>query len=263
MTVNILRVEKNCACASFDFEKYQLAPGESAKLTINVDVAPAYMRKSASCVLKTDHPRFKDWFYTIEFMSLPFVVAEPDVLNLGSFSADGRDLGAVQHATVDVFGDAKIELTRDNFLVPEEIDLNVSQPTEARRLKGGIWDNRYRLSVRLSKKGREVVNHSSRSGITTKTVQLRAGESTAEQWQYSVYWRALPPLESRPSYLAFGNFRAGSRASSGIPKTPTSDRVFPRPGIFDVKLTVPGGVFEPGGRPDACLDRRRDIELPT
>jgi hypothetical protein len=204
-TVRILKIERSCACASFSLEKFALAPGEATKLTINVDVPRTYLQKSASCILKTDHPRFKDWVYAVEFVSLPFIVADPEALNLGSFSVDGRGLDAVQHATLDVFADQKVELTDHNFVVPEEIELNVSPAAEARRLQAGVWDTRYQIAVRLSKKGREVVIHSSLSGLTTKTIKVTARESTTSRWQYSVYWQMSPPLEGHPSYLAFGN----------------------------------------------------------
>jgi hypothetical protein len=181
----------------------QLASGESTELTLDVDVARTYMHKFATCVLKTDHPRLKDWAYTVELVSLPFAVAEPKVLNLGTFKLDDRSLNAVQHATLDLFADTKIELSQDHFTVPEELELKISSKPRVRRLQRDIWDTRHRVSIGLSPKGREKVLHNSRPGIITKAVQLTVGKS--RHWQYSVYWQTLASLESHPSYLSFGN----------------------------------------------------------
>ena len=133
--VKIDSVDRSCTCTSFKLEKYQLAPGETTKLTIDVDVNPGYMQKSATCVLKTDHPRFKNWSYTTKFVSLPFMVADPSDLNLGSFTVNGKNANAVQHATLDLFADSSIELTRASFSVPDEIEFNILRNPEVRRLQ--------------------------------------------------------------------------------------------------------------------------------
>ena len=119
--VQFLTVQQSCSCTSYKLDKDQLKPGEATKLTMDVIVANAYMHKYATCVLKTNHPTFKDWAYTVEFVSLPLVVTEPNVLNLGSFKADGSDLNAVKHVTLNLFREAKLDLTSDHFTVPEEI----------------------------------------------------------------------------------------------------------------------------------------------
>jgi Protein of unknown function (DUF1573) len=203
--VKIYKVEKSCTCASFKLGKYQVAPGEATTLTIDVDVIPSYMQKFATCVLKTDHPQFKDWGYNIHFISVPFVVADPSDLNLGTFTVDGENPNAVQQANLDLFADSKIELTRHNFSVPNEIELNIVSGPEVRRLQRDVWNTRYQISIGLSPKGRETILHNSQSGLITKTIQLTAGEEKSKKWQYSVYWKALAPLESHPSSLSFGN----------------------------------------------------------
>ncbi len=202
-TVKILKIDKNCGCTSFNLQKFQLAPSESTKLTVSVDVPAAYMPKSAACILRTDHPRFRDWVYSVEFVSLPFIMADPDVLSLGSFNVDGSGAYADKNVTLDVFADSKVELIQENFTVPAEIKLEISPNTEVRRLQQNAWNTRYHLSIGLSQKGKETVLHTFRSGVVTKAIDVTVGES--RRWSYSVYWQMLPPLVSQPSFLSFGN----------------------------------------------------------
>ena len=95
-TVKILKTDKNCSCTSFSLQKFELAPGEATKLTVSVDVPAAYMPKSAACILTTDHPRFRNWVYAVEFVSLPLFAADPDVLSLGSFTRRRQGCGRYQ-----------------------------------------------------------------------------------------------------------------------------------------------------------------------
>jgi len=204
-TVKILDVQRNCGCTSFSLDKRHLAAGEATKFTINVDVPTGYIPKLASCVLKTDHPRFTDWVYTVQFVSLPFIAADPDVLNLGSFGLDGTNVDASRNVAVDVFADSRTELTREMFSVPEEIDLQLFPNPGVRRLEKDVWNTRYTMSAGFSEKGREALRRRSRPGIITKAIELTAGES--RHWSYSVYWQVLAPLACHPSFLSFGNLR--------------------------------------------------------
>jgi hypothetical protein len=164
------------------------------------------MRKYATCILKTDHPLYKDWSYSVQFISVPFVVAEPTDLNLGSFTVDGRGLSDTQKATLDLYADSKIELTRDSFTVPDELELTISPSRpEALQVQRNVWRVRYKVSVGLSPKGREAVLQVSKPGLITKAIQLETDEPTPRRWNYSVYWRTSASLESHPSTLAFGN----------------------------------------------------------
>ena len=168
-----------------------------------MDVPAGYIPKVASCVLKTDRPRFKDWVYTVQFVSLPFVAADPQILNLGSYGIDGKGVDAVRHDEVDVFSSSIVELTREMFRVPEEIELELSPNPEKRQLQRDVWNTKYRLSVGLSEKGKDALARNSRSGVITKTIGLTAGSS--RRWSYSVYWQVLAPQASYPSFLSFGN----------------------------------------------------------
>ncbi len=208
--VEIHNVVKSCTCSSFELGNYRLAAGEATKLTIKVDVINSYMHKLATCVLKTDHPTFNDWNYTITFVSVPFVVADPDVLNLGSFTADGGNLGTARNATLDLFADSKIELARHNFTVPDELELEGVSSPEVRQLQRGVWNSKYDVSIRLSPKGRETVLRNAQSGIITKAIQLAAGAAKSRRWQYSVYWQVRASLEFHPSCLSFGNLLDGT-----------------------------------------------------
>jgi hypothetical protein len=202
-TVRILKVDKSCTCTLFELEKFQLNAGETTKITINVDVSKGYIQKSATCILRTDHPKYRDWVYTLDFISLPFVVADPDVLNLGSNKPEDQKSPSVQNITLNMYADSKINLRRDNFTVPDGIELNISPKPEFRSLQPDVWNTRYKLSIGLSQEGRDMLSHDSHSGIISKTIQLAAGKS--RQWSYSVFWQALPPVVGHPSYLNFGN----------------------------------------------------------
>jgi Protein of unknown function (DUF1573) len=257
--VTIHHVEKSCTCTSFKLGKYQLAPGEATTLTIHVDLTPTYMQKFATCVLKTNHPRLKDWAYNIQFISLPFVVADPSDLNLGSFTVDGQNLNAVQHATLDLFAESNIELTRDNFSVPDELELSILSGPEVRRLQRDVWKTRYQVAIGLSSKGCEAVLHDSRTGLITKTVQLSAGESRSRQWHFSVYWQAVPPLVSHPEYLSFGNLldEMDNHWRSVVISSTTRDKfriVSAKNQSRDVRIEF--SVDSPGDAPRHCVKFR-------
>ena len=220
--VKILKVEKSCTCTSFKLGKYELAPGEGTTLAIDVAVTETYMKKFATCVLKTDHPQFKDWAYNVQFISLPFVVAEPSDLNLGSFAVDGKNLDVRRVAYLDFFAKSKIALSSEDIKIPEELELSIVSGPEARRLQPGVWNTRYRISIGLSPKGRETILRNDQSGLVTKLVHINAGKARVKPYQYSVFWTALAPLECRPSYLTFGNLldeKGGHSARMAISST--------------------------------------------
>jgi hypothetical protein len=195
---------------------------------MSVDVTKGYTQRLATCILKTDHPQFKDWSYSIQFTSFPFVMADPRDLNLGSFTVDGKSPNAVQKAALDVFADSKIELTRDDFTVPEEIELTItSLSSEVRQLQRNVWTTRYQVTIGLSAKGREAVLHNAQPGLITKAIQIAAGEPRSRRWQYSVYWQTLAPLESQPSHLSFANLMdEGDDHCSSITISSTTDEKF-------------------------------------
>ena len=225
--VKIESVSSSCTCTSYKLGKYQLAPGETTTLTMEVDVNNTYMKKAATCVLKTDHPRFQDWSYTIQFRSLPFVVAEPSELQVGSFMVDSENLNSIQNVSLDLFADSKIELTADNFEVPEEINLSISTRPEVRKLQREVWNTRYQITIGLSPKGRDAVSRGSHSGLITKTIQLVADESKSRHWGYSVYWETRPSIESHPSYVSFGNLlEQGEDRSRSIVISSTTNEGF-------------------------------------
>ncbi len=201
--VRIDKVERTCGCTSFTLDKSQLAPGESTRLHMDVDVPNVYMQKAATCILKTDHPRFRDWTYTIQFVSLPPVVTDPTTLNLGAFNISDDGRRSVHKVMLDVFSDSEIVLNKNDFIIPEEIDLEISPTHEARRLKHAIWNTRYQVSVQLSSQGRESLRRSAATGIIAKTVRLSG--STFGQWTYPIFWERRSPLVSHPSFLSFGN----------------------------------------------------------
>lgn len=202
--VKIQKVDKTCTCTSFKLANYQLAPGESTTLTVDVDVPKSYSKRSASCVLRTDYARFKSWTYTIEFVSLPTVVMDPADLNLGSFATDGKNLNAVHQVALDLFARSKIELTAGSFTVPEKVELILSSGPEFRRLQRDVWHTRYKVSIGLNAIGQEEVYRGSRFGIINNTIQVTVSGS-AKRWPFSVFWQRLAPLESHPAYLSFGN----------------------------------------------------------
>ena len=225
--VEFLRIEKSCTCASVELEKYRLARGETAKLTFRMDVNKSYMHRVAACVLKTDHPKFKDWPYTVEFVSVPFAVADPDVLNLGRWRADSTNPEADHAVTLDLFADSQIALSRADFTVPNELELKLSPRAAVRRLQPQGWNTTYELSIRLSPKGLQTVRESSQSGVVTRTIDLLSPGSKSRRWQYTVYWQTLDSLDVHPSYLVFGNvLDEGDDHSRSVTITSTTSETF-------------------------------------
>lgn len=225
--VEVLRIEKTCTCTSFELDRYRLGRGETAKLTLRIDVNKGYMHKTAACVLKTDHPEVKDWPYTVEFVSAPFAVAEPDALNLGRWGADSSNPNTDNAVVLNLFGDSEIALSREDFTVPGELELKLSPRREVHALQPKGWNTKYELSIRLSPKGLQNVREGSYSGIVTRTINLVSPGSKSRPWQYSVYWQALDSLEVHPSYLVFGNLLdEGDDHSGSVTITTTTNETF-------------------------------------
>ena len=225
--VKIETVEKSCGCTSFNLGKYALAPGEAATFTMNVDVTKGYMQKYATCILKTDDPQFKNWAYSVQFTSVPFVVADPTDLNLGTFTADGKNLNDVHRATLELFADTKVELTRDNISVPDEIELTInSSSPEVHQLQRDVWSTKYQITVGLSPKGRDSVLRNTQFALKTTVIRIAAGKQNSWRGQYSVYWQTSAPLESHPSHVSFGNLLDGDGHSRRITISSTTNEKF-------------------------------------
>ena len=200
-TVNVVDVERSCGCASFQLKAKRLVPGESTVLTVRVDVPKSYIQKSASCILKTDHPRLNNWIYTLQFTALPRIVADPAILDLGSFSPDDAAQSTPKNATVDVFLDSNVELPESIFTAPKELDLRVISRPSRHRIQGDVWNTRYKLSIGLKQAVPSI--DATEPVVTFKTIELK--NINLGPWSYSVYWKVLPALVASPSVLSFGN----------------------------------------------------------
>jgi hypothetical protein len=204
--VEILTVDRNCSCTSFELGKYRLAAGETTNLTMSVDLTKGFMRRTAACVLRTNHPTFKDWSYSLACVTAPFAVADPDVLNLGSFKSNGQNTDTVKREVAfDFYAASKVELSRDNFTVSEEIDFKLSPKPESRKLQADMWKTTYKASIGLGENGRQKVLSKREPGIHTETIELSVQNPEPRRWQYSMYWQVMPSLQSHPSHLSFGN----------------------------------------------------------
>ena len=64
-------------------------------------VPRGYMQKTAACYLRTDHPGLKDWVYSIQLVSLPFISANPPDLNLGTLRPGGKTEQAAAPVEID------------------------------------------------------------------------------------------------------------------------------------------------------------------
>jgi hypothetical protein len=181
-----------------------LLPGESTTLTINVSVPKRLQRRVAPCFLDTDHPRFKSWEYNLEFVSLPPVVADPDILDLGGIYP-GSDLEkSAQNVTINLFSKLPIELAEKDFEVPDTLDLKIVDTPSVRKLQHGIIHVRHTLSIAL-KRGR--LSRESNEGPPVSNATIHLKSAGIHPWSYTVVWRLLPHLVVSPSLLSFGNVR--------------------------------------------------------
>ena len=180
-----------------------------------MDVINSYIHKVATCVLKTDHPTFKDWAYTVCIRVCSLRCGRSGCAQPWSPSRlDGRNLDTVKRATLDLFADSKVDLARANFTVPDELELDDLSRPEVRQLQRGVWNTKYQLSIRLSPKGREKVIRNTQSEIVTEAIHLASGPAKSRQWQYSVYWQMQASLESHPSCPEFWKPARSDRRSS-------------------------------------------------
>jgi len=212
--VNILKAERSCTCASVELASQRLRPGEVTTLTMRVSCAKEYIKKSAACILTTDHPKYKKWVYTVNAVMLPPLLPNPRVLNLGNNLTGDLNTVASEELALDFFSSAKVDITSSDFRVPPELELSLLSKPIASQLQRDVWHTRYKATIRLSAKGREAIPENPHSGIITKSVSIAGGGLPAHARQFSVWWRCSPRLISRPSYLLFGNLDYSTRTVS-------------------------------------------------
>jgi hypothetical protein len=206
-TVHVLSLAKSCTCASAELGKSTLGPGESTRLRLDVGVPRGYMQKTAACYIRTDHPALKDWVYSIQLVSLPFISANPTDLNLGTLGPGGKTEQAAVPVEINLFSPVKTELAPESFVVPKEIRVEILAGPEFRRLRQDIWNTRYRLSVGFGGRLNVDDRGAAHPGVATGAIKLVTSGSAQRDWAYPVYWTVQAPLVSWPSSLNFGNLR--------------------------------------------------------
>jgi hypothetical protein len=206
--VKILNVVKSCTCTSFELGSRELRPGDTTALSMSVDINKDYLKKSASCILTTDHPKFNRWVYTIQVVSLPPVLLNPRDVDLGSMAPGGLNNPLVQEVTLDFFAKKKTVVTLNNFVVPPELELSLDPDVEVQRIQRDIWRTSYKAMIGLTQGGRRAVPEDARSGIINRTISINGIDANAARRQYSVYWRNPPRIQSHPSYIIFGDLKS-------------------------------------------------------
>ena len=88
--LRISSITKSCACTSVRIDSRAIAPHQSATLTLDVDVGDVYARKSVSGTVTTDDPDAPRRVFTLTFESLPRILPQPTVLQLGVVNLPSR-----------------------------------------------------------------------------------------------------------------------------------------------------------------------------
>ena len=88
-----------------------LEPGGAALITITVDVPEVLMKKIATCTIETDDPERKVAEYSLQFTSLPAVVAEPSEITVekSEFANAETVVKSVSLISFDRFGSDDVE----------------------------------------------------------------------------------------------------------------------------------------------------------
>ncbi len=203
VAIHILGEMHSCTCTSVDFPSKTLLPGDSAFLTMRVQVPDGYARLSPSVMVNTDHPKFREWRYQLLFEAFPPFRVVPETINLGGKATGGQPVrrqgvDPPSIASLEVYGEAGDALPTPHTQGAEPSD-DVAVTLDPRpviyALKGGVQRATYRLEIRL-KDG---------STLTGTHVQhIRLAMSSGPPALAKVSWSASGPFTVSPGSIHFG-----------------------------------------------------------
>lgn len=212
--LHILKITKSCACKSARIDSQAIAPHQSAILTLDVDVGDVHARKSVSGVVTTDDPDAPRRVFTLTFESLPRILPQPTVLQLGLVNLPSTSEGAPPElpagdVTVDLFGPAGV--ARDDAISieapPDLIVDRVGSPA-ASTLPNAVSMTRHRLRVGLKPEAGSV------SGAHVRSFNVKTADGRTVS--VSVCWRGEGPFTVSPARLHFGAIRPDSTPSERL-----------------------------------------------
>ena len=199
--VEILGEVHSCTCTEVAVRRGVIEPGETIALTLNVK---PYVNRSdgwVSCTLKTDHPRWKDWTYRLQYRCFPDARFVPDRIDLGTHWIDepppAEDGGKPRAPDMwlEVYGEASKKPLRDWRLeAPLGITATLGFTPETVD-DGGVRKLRYPVTLKLDR-------GTTRIGTHTQSLTFR-GISALPTFS-SVSWTISSPLTVDPPQAFVG-----------------------------------------------------------
>jgi hypothetical protein len=155
-TTTIKKVSKSCSCAQVSVDRMVVEPGESALVTVVVDVPEVLVKKVAACTIETDDPLKNAFQYTVEFTSLPTGLVEPSeiAVDRSEFANAESVVKSVKLLSFDRLGSEDFESVLASG-VPG-IDVSSVGKSDEEDLGNRIAKRSRIVKLRISKKADEV-----------------------------------------------------------------------------------------------------------
>lgn len=212
-TVAITGNRRACTCTVATIDRVILKPGESTPLTMKVRLSDVYQEFSTFCVVMTDHPVYRDWYFSIRVRCLPRMRLVPNTVDLGAYNLDGTPLkssgaaGEVNGVRLEVYGRRNETLPAVRTVeAAEQVEVNVGDPTI------DLVDASYqRTSFPIS--------FAVRAGENISQVHARPFRfalSDGTESALMAVWRSVGPLSIAPSAISFGLLDRGSQVRRAV-----------------------------------------------
>lgn len=201
----------SCGCTDIELRQVVLDPGESTPLTMTVRLPTGLVEREVGCTVKTDHPRFPEWNYTLRYATFPVARIATERIDLGTISL-GEAQDDDQPGRVDSAEQTWLELYTSGdeaapefgtIVGPDELIADLDPNPIRKSLGGGVERIRHRLSVSL-RPGMSSAGTYARS----LSLPIAGGPSVST----TVVWSAKAPVVSTPAQVHSGMLTPGADA---------------------------------------------------
>ncbi len=207
--VEITGEAHTCTCTEVTVRKGTLAPGETIGLTLKVKPYLNRADNSVSCTLKTNHPKWKDWTYTLQYRCFPDAQVVPDRVDLGTTwidrpAATEPDGSApTPDAWLEIFGDdAGERAAKCRLDAPLGIEAHLKLTSET-SIDGGIQKTRYPIFLKVRRTNPQIGSFAQPLGVRGLGTELPPSAM--------VIWTMTGPIAVDPPQAFVGVLGGGDR----------------------------------------------------
>jgi hypothetical protein len=201
--VTILDENHSCSCTEVVFQKGILRAGETMPLTLKVKVHPTYSDLTIGCRLRTDHPRFPEWPYTLHLESFPVARMAPERVDLGIFDLVEGNSGSSRadaESWVEIFSPpgSSTQPVPVSAKSTDGVAIDVDPRPSVDTMKSGVKRSRYLLRMSF-----DAIKNQTMTGFQAHPIVVHLNDGHTVEGM--VCWGVSMPLVCTPARLHFGS----------------------------------------------------------